>query len=258
MKTLKHILVIFAVVLLGTVAAAAQTQQTHTVQRGESLESIAAKYGVSTQAIRDANPQMTAIYVGYKVIIPASAPARPTDTRPSYAQPTQQPVEMTAAAPRGEETSDEKEFSPHDFSNVYVTYSGEFSAFDKGMYGVGFMSLNDKGFGAELNLNVNYGIYKKLGRGLIYKMGPVYGYAFNKYLMLYAPLRAHLTYLECGTDEYDGKGNMKTKLKFNGGVTIGPGIAVKLGRIVLSADVELGWMNDYNKLYSALTFHIGL
>lgn len=256
MKTLRQILAIFAVALLGTLAAAAQTRQTHTVQRGESLESIAAKYGVSTQAIRDANPQMTAIFVGYKIIIPEAAPARATDTPARTFAP--RPAQQTEAPAHSEEYPDKKEFSPHDFNNVYITYSGEFSAYDKGAYGIGFLSFNDKGFGLELNINANYGIMKKYGRGLIYKMGPAYGYAFNKYVMLYAPLRAHLTYLEYGTDQFDGKGNVKTKLKFNGGVTVGPGIAVKLGRIVLSADVELGWMHDYNKLYSALTFHIGL
>ncbi|MDE6157662.1 MAG: LysM peptidoglycan-binding domain-containing protein [Muribaculaceae bacterium] len=255
MKTLKQILAIFAVALLGTLAAAAQTRQTHTVQRGESLESIAAKYGVSTQAIRDANPQMTAIFVGYKIIIPEAAPAQATDTPARTFAP--RPAQQTEAPAHSEEYTDKKEFSPQDFNNVYISYSGSFSAYDKGVYGIGWIGFDDKGIGLEQNFNTNYGIIKKYGRGLIYKPGVAYGHAFNKYVMLYAPLRFHLTYLEAGTGQVDGKGNAKTKLEFNFGVTLGPGIVVKLGRIVLSSDIELGWMHDYNKLYSALTFHIG-
>lgn len=137
MKTLRQILAIFAFALLGTLATAAQTRQTHTVQRGESLESIAAKYGVSTQAIRDANPQMTAIFVGYKIIIPEAAPARATDTPARTFAP--RPSQQTEAPAHNEEYPDKKEFSPHDFSNVYITYSGEFSAYDKGAYGIGFL-----------------------------------------------------------------------------------------------------------------------
>lgn len=255
MKTPKHILAIFVVALLGTLAAAAQTRQTHTVQRGETLESIAARYGVSTQAILNANPQATALFVGSKIIIPEAAPAQAADTPASTIAP--RTVQQTEASAHNEEYTDKEEFSPQDFNNVYISYSGSFRAYDKGVYGIGGIGFNDKGIGLEINLNANYGIIKKYGRGLIYKTGIAYGHAFNKYVMLYAPLRLHLTFFEAGTGQFDGKGNAKTELECNFGVTLGPGIVVKLGRIVLSSDIELGWMQDYNKLYSALTFHIG-
>ena len=42
----------------------------HTVKRGETLESIAIKYGVTVEAIKSANPTVNYIFSGIKLEIP--------------------------------------------------------------------------------------------------------------------------------------------------------------------------------------------
>lgn len=75
--------ILFAVILSSatTFAQTAATVTEHTVQRGESLESIASKYNVTPQAILDANPTIKTIFTGIKLTIPA---------------PTAQPLQQTA------------------------------------------------------------------------------------------------------------------------------------------------------------------
>lgn len=75
--------ILFAVILSSATAFAqtAATVTEHTVQRGESLESIASKYNVTPQAILDANPTVKTIFTGIKLTIPA---------------PTAQPLQQTA------------------------------------------------------------------------------------------------------------------------------------------------------------------
>jgi len=60
------------VLLLAFIVAQAQQQVTHTVMRGETLESIALKYHVTVDAIKKNNPNIGDVfYVGLKLNIPA-------------------------------------------------------------------------------------------------------------------------------------------------------------------------------------------
>ena len=65
-------IVIFCLMFVVTNAVFAQDfQANHQVQRGETLSSIAKRYGVTEQMIKDANPQMgNLFYVGLKLNIP--------------------------------------------------------------------------------------------------------------------------------------------------------------------------------------------
>jgi len=59
------------VLLLNISISVAQTAKTHTVQRGETIESIARKYNVTVDALKQANPNVKqTIYVGLKLNIP--------------------------------------------------------------------------------------------------------------------------------------------------------------------------------------------
>lgn len=60
---------IFFLTLYITVAAVAQ-QQVHTVERGETLSSIANKYGITEYELKKANPNMTICFAGIKLNIP--------------------------------------------------------------------------------------------------------------------------------------------------------------------------------------------
>ena len=66
---MKRILLGFMAMMMVSVAMAQQTS--HTVQRGETLESIAQKYNVSVSALKNLNPDVAEMfYVGMKLNIP--------------------------------------------------------------------------------------------------------------------------------------------------------------------------------------------
>lgn len=76
---MKKLLLTMIALLSMTIAVAQQTS--HTVQRGETLESIARKYNVTTAAIKKANPNAAdMIYVGMKLIIPSSQQSKNNGT----------------------------------------------------------------------------------------------------------------------------------------------------------------------------------
>ena len=83
-----------AVVMLCAANAGAQTAQKHVVERGETLESIAVRYGVTTEDILKLNPDAAQfVYVGMELALPAkSAATAASDTaqtaRPATAAPT--------------------------------------------------------------------------------------------------------------------------------------------------------------------------
>ena len=66
---MKKVLLVFIAMMTMTVAMAQQV--THVIQRGETLESIAQKYQVTVDAIKQANPETAEMtYIGMRIIIP--------------------------------------------------------------------------------------------------------------------------------------------------------------------------------------------
>ena len=64
---LKNLLILLVMVLCQTVHA---QQREHTVERGETLASIAKKYGLSEAQLKAANPNMTMCFAGVRLVIP--------------------------------------------------------------------------------------------------------------------------------------------------------------------------------------------
>ena len=74
---LRNLLIFLAMLLCQTVLA---QQREHTVERGETLASIAEKYGLSEAQLKAANPNMTMCFAGVKLVIPdPNAPAAASD-----------------------------------------------------------------------------------------------------------------------------------------------------------------------------------
>ena len=63
----KALIMLFMLVM--SIAACAQ-QQEHKVAKGETLATIAAKYGLTEEQLKLANPHMKACYTGLKLVIP--------------------------------------------------------------------------------------------------------------------------------------------------------------------------------------------
>lgn len=84
---LKHLLILLA---LWICQASFAQQREHTVARGETLASIAKKYGLTEEQLKAANPNMTMCFAGVRLVIPdpnapvaASTDAKDDDTADS-------------------------------------------------------------------------------------------------------------------------------------------------------------------------------
>lgn len=65
---LRIILIVFACVICESTFS--QNEQKHTIQRGETIEFVAQMYGVSVDAIKEANPHLKGFYTGIVCVIP--------------------------------------------------------------------------------------------------------------------------------------------------------------------------------------------
>lgn len=100
-----------------SITLSAQEIKTHIVQRGETIQSIAEKYQVSVEAIKNANPHSGGlVYVGLKLKIPSamdntlSVPVRSTsDSLPSKNTVYRQDVETNSGKNNSSYHSNEKE-----------------------------------------------------------------------------------------------------------------------------------------------------
>ena len=93
MKDIKRITVCMVMFLLTTIGMA-QEVVSHVVERGETLESIAQKYGVSTAQIREANPDINDFfYVGMKLSIPQPVKTELQKKTQNYASDSEESVQ---------------------------------------------------------------------------------------------------------------------------------------------------------------------
>ncbi len=77
---LRIILIIFACVACEAVFS--QNDHKHTLQRGETLEFVAQMYGVSVDAIKEANPHLKGFYTGIVCVIPDTPHTHIADSEP--------------------------------------------------------------------------------------------------------------------------------------------------------------------------------
>ncbi len=242
---MKKLITMMVFLLLGITVFA----QTHTVERGENLQSIAAKYNVTVAQLVEANPGADKLfYVGMKLNIPESAVTNTNEMKNNTIRAQTLPAKTSSD---GYENQINEDFTANDFCHVYINYTADPEFFDKGFYGIGFCTYNDKGFGAALSAHGNWGIVDK-GQ-LMFKFGPIYGYPINQYLMINAALRGFIyTY-----DKPNDRNETSTDQKIDGGITITPGITVKLDRFFIDAGFDFGWAHGDSKLYKTIQLGIG-
>ena len=77
MKLLKQIRTAIFIIVALTAASSAGAETRHILERGETLESVAKKYGITTEQIIALNPDAKSFtYVGMELIIPETATTR--------------------------------------------------------------------------------------------------------------------------------------------------------------------------------------
>lgn len=135
---------------------------THTVARGENLQGIAQRYGITTEQLLSANPKAeTLFYVGMKLEIPEQSPASThvesgTET---INRVQNQPTDMRRSEPIiMEPTSDENNSAADSAKSDKPGVSGTFDL----RYGFGKKAKNMKGhsFNFQMMLGGNYYVMK--------------------------------------------------------------------------------------------------
>ncbi len=148
---MKKFLAIFAVIIFAFGVATAQTTATHIVDKGETLASIAKKYGVSEAEIISLNPEAAQfIYVGQELAIPQASRTAVQATANDSGKATGQSA--TDALVSSENNSDESDDKPGFFPNFSMEYG--FLSKEKGVKGTNYTYA--------FTLGANYFFMRKL------------------------------------------------------------------------------------------------
>ena len=199
-----------ALLFMISMPLSAQPTLKHTVDVGETLASIARRYGTTEARIIEINPEAADfIYVGMQLTIPlAPAPqsaensgqahdgpdAFETETiSPLLQQQTDVSVQGTVEKDSPGTWRKEEDERKWDFYEVQFMATSFKSVKASGMYGLGVIALPlevapDWVIGGHFSLLVNFGLASKGWESFVAMFGPVLGYYFTPSVFISAPL----------------------------------------------------------------------
>lgn len=124
-----------------------------------------------------------------------------------------------------------------EFGNSYLTYFGGYQNFDKGFYGIGTEHFNKSGVMTNMSLHFSYGL---IDPGHIqFRLGGGYAYAPAEFVAITGRINA---LVGTGTKyEISNKGDLKKKDVIAYGILFAPGVRVKLSKMVIGVNFDLGW-----------------
>lgn len=240
--------VVAAVIALCAATAAAQTVRKHVIERGETLESIATRYGVTTEEIIKLNPDAAQlVYVGMELALPekpaGTAAGDSAEVEKLLSEPS---VTVYQSSGNAKSATVSGKLTPNDFAMVGVSYFAPFEQADLGYYMAGYTILSSAGWGADFHIGANYGLADSDFAGVAFLFGPAYGYAYKNFLF-----GASFDFL--GTYLGQGPGE---DLKFNWGFSLMPKAVVKLGKVQPWVGVNASWVKGVDKL--TVGFQVGI
>ena len=262
MKT--KLMTIIAMCIMVTATAFAQTsEKMHKIEKGETIESIAQKYGVTVEDIQKANPNAGGyFFTGMSIKIPEKVDANEGKTT------TEMPVAITEENTMLEQVdTDNKVFNnlttkdPCSFNFTGATYIASFEAADKGAYYFNWQIFSSSGWGAEFGLGANYGLIESDYAGVFFRAGGAYGYAITDKILLSTSFCFEGNYH--GTGEYIESGysnsnanwgghyyevTRKGDLKFDWGLSFNPQIVFKMGKMLPHAGLSFNWSQGTKKI----------
>ena len=202
-------------------------QVSHTVRRGETLESIAKKYNVSVYALTQSNPDAKDVfYVGMKLVIPSAKATKNEIKTPETVSPVVESPTVQSETPK-EETKKKSGFIQEiegmiDAQDVTVVLRPD----DK-VYGIR-ISTNKSWFGMIFGATyqfVSHGTFNSyLGVGLAprYTVGPLLlGVSLYPYVNMYSRYEQNGTGKN-GIPKFDDK----IKIGYGGALDIAAGLKV--------------------------------
>ena len=233
-------LVLVLILLVASVDISAQSVTTHTVQRGETIESIAKKYGVSVSDLQQANPSTKDyFYAGMKLFIPHKTSTPNATQTPS----SNSSNKVAVAAPSMTKNNPIKTFKQKvkmptlhsdldgsDFTSVAITFGHDFTDLVGMTYGIQGQYFLDDGFGATLTIGANYGLEDDAD--LVFRIGPSYVYPISDMFYLMGTACYSLTMAD-----YSGKTGMVS------GASVIPTIGLSFNRIKVGINGDLHWRN---------------
>lgn len=259
----KRLIVAMVTLLIATFSVMADT--THIVDRGETLQSIAQKYGVTPEQIIAKNPQAAQfVYVGMELTIPSSGVV----VSPS-AQPSAQPVGsyaqnsnvFTAHNPNTDSQSEQDNLLLGQWGVAYYTM---FDAFDKGFYNFYSEYINRSGWGGYVSFGANYGLVKS-GTILI-RFGPDYGTRLSDNIIFSVPAALNMWTISYDAEEtYDYKQMnrnpeykpvVSSKTKACWGLSLSPKIAFELGGVNLNVGLDINFSFGYTQKHTTINKNV--
>ena len=239
MRTFK-IMALLTTMLLYATMAFAQTVQKHTVKRGETLTSIAKQYGISKDEIVRLNPDAAQfVYVGMELNIPIKKqkPIECKETKPKNSIPDRKEIYQPIKTKPNK--MDVNEFCHYGFS-----YRAAFESAGHGYYALGGTIYYPSGWGVDMNIGANYGLIESDYAGVLFLIGPAYGYAFENNVLLYF----------VGT--YFGQGPNED-LKFNWGLSLTPKVGFKINKVMPFAGLDIQWSEPTKDITIGFIIGIG-
>lgn len=263
-----------AIMLMLCVNISMAQTKSHTVTRGETIESVAKKYGVSVDAIKQANPNMGSMfYVGMKIIIPevlaqtekmptTESPVTTTETKKEKkAKAKKEKVEkqkvepQVAQAPVADEPQAvQRQEEPQAQANAktesekdaiwQIGYYNSLKDGDKGAYGFGADNIkNNQGLGFSMRIYTNLFLVDSDYSQYVTALGANYHYKIEK--VGYFVFPALLSLSSYNEISFDDKGKKDTKTKFGCGLLISPYIAIgKKGGVTIGPTFSHSFVNN--------------
>lgn len=219
--------------LLFTIGIYAQSTITHTVQRGETIESVAQKYGVSVYALQQENPDTKEyFYVGMKLTIPPKTKVSTTST-PLPRQQTSSSGLNSSQRDTSFDMYSNSSLDGSDYTSIGLTFGSDFSDLVGMSYGIQGRYFLDNRFGATLGISANYGLEEYAD--IVVRVGPSYVYPFNDFFYFIGSLCYTLTIAE---SDYNS-GNVS-------GVSFIPTFGISINKVRIGVNADLRWRNGGN------------
>lgn len=262
MEKLSHICQLaILIVILSTVSLntyAQDTTQKHIVERGETIESIAQQYGTTVDELVKLNPDASQfVYVGMELVVPAKAQINITSTTNYVKDENNHNDNSPQQIYTDIHNNASSNVDIYDFGFYGANYASNFDNAGCGYYSIGGQIFASSGWGAYFTIGANYGLVNSDYAGVMFKVGPTYGYAINDMFFLSFPLTFTGYYSGQGkemkhvdTTQHYGinKGKplsydieVSKDSKFNPGADFMPQIGVKLNKFIIHAGFDVAW-----------------
>lgn len=255
----KRIIAIMTCVLISTVSVLAQTVKKHIVERGETVESIAEKYGVTKASIIEMNPDAAQfVYVGMELKIPEGGKISAPYSDIAATKDSNIPANEELYSQKNTSTKDLL-----DFSNYGAFYRAAFDKAGHGLYGLGGNVYSDYGIGFNFFLGANYGLNDSDYAGFAFFVGPCYGYNINN-VLLSVSFDFVGQYMGQGKKQMEGTNKKGEKYKYTGtdskftwGLALTPTIGVKLNKITPYCGIDLRWDKETKDINAGFIVGVG-